>query len=126
MKGMNMSEKVKQLLITVLLQNINAMSRDINHAIQSKLLSRYGMSSHQIIRQRNNLSTELIEQYGQLQLLMEGGTVEEKPLDLAAQVKAMIGNAPQVKTAPVEGPPGWKQDLNGHWFEIYQENMGAK
>jgi len=117
-----MTEKVKALLITVLLQNINAMSRDINHAIQSKLLSRYGMSSHQIIRQRNNLSTELIEQFGQLQLLMEGGTVEEKPLDLVTQVKAMIGDAPQaeVKTPVVvqSGPPGWKQDINGEWFEV--------
>ena len=117
-----MSEKVKQLLITVLLQNINAMSRDINHAIQSKLLSRYGMSSHQIIRQRNNLSTELIEQFGQLKLLMEQGlVVEEKPLDLVSEVKAMVKTAPQA-----EGPPGWKQDLHGHWFEIYQENMGTK
>ena len=117
-----MSEQVKQLLVTVLLQNINAMSRDINHCIQSKLLSRWGMSSNQIIRQRNNLSTELIEQFGQLTLIMQQGVTEEKPVDLVSQVKAMVGDAPQVEVkTPVvvqSGPPGWKQDINGEWFEV--------
>ena len=120
---MTMSEQeiVQKLMLTVLLQNIQAMARDINHAIQAKLLSRWGMSSNQLIRQRNGLSTELIEQFGQLKLLMEQGLVaQEKPLDLVSQVSALVQTAPQIK-APVvvqSGPPGWKQDINGDWFEV--------
>ena len=110
---MSEQENMHKLMLTVLLQNIQAMARDINHAIQAKLLSRWGMSSNQIIRQRNNLSTELIEQFGQLKLLMEQGTVaEEKPLDIVGEVKALIDNAPQVK---LDAPPGWTKDADGNW-----------
>ena len=110
---MSEQENVQKLMLTVLLQNIQAMARDINHAIQAKLLSRWGMSSNQIIRQRNGLSTELIEQFGQLKLLMEQGVVaEEKPLDLVGEVKALIKNAPQAK---LDAPPGWKKDDDGNW-----------
>ena len=116
---MSEQENVQKLMLTVLLQNIQAMARDINHAIQAKLLSRWGMSSNAIIRQRNNLSTELIEQFGQLKLLMEQGVVaEEKPLDLVTEVAALVKTAPQVKATPVEGPPGWKQAIDGEWFEV--------
>ena len=115
------ARNVQKMMISVLLQNIQAMARDINHAIQAKLLSRWGMNSNAIIRQRNNLSTELIEQFGQLKLLMEQGLVaQEKPLDLVSQVSALVQTAPQVKVPVVvqSGPPGWKQDVNGDWFEV--------
>jgi len=118
---MNMTEKVKQLLVTVLLQNVNAMSRDINHAIQAKLLSRWGMSSNAIIKQRNNLSQELIEQFGNIQMVMENGVAEEKPMDIAGALAGIVGKAPQVdpkKVVVQAGPPGWKQDINGEWFEV--------
>ena len=110
---MTEQENVQKLMLTVLLQNIQAMARDINHAIQAKLLSRWGMNSNAIIRQRNNLSTELIEQFGQLKLLMEQGlVVEEKPLDLVSEVKALVKTAPQVK---LDAPPGWTKDVDGNW-----------
>ena len=121
MKGMTMTEQenVHKLMLTVLLQNIQAMARDINHAIQAKLLSRWGMSSNQIIRQRNNLSTELIEQFGQLKLLMEHGLVaEEKPLDLVDQVKALVKTAPQATTKALDAPPGWTKDADGNWVTL--------
>lgn len=110
---MTEQENVDRLMITVLLQNIQAMARDINHAIQSKLLSRYGMNSNAIIRQRNNLSTELMEQFGQLKMLMTNSVAaEEKPLDLVGQVQALIKTAPQAK---LDAPPGWTKDVDGNW-----------
>ena len=118
MKGYNMTEQenVQKLMLTVLLQNIQAMARDINHAIQAKLLSRWGMSSNQIIRQRNGLSTELIEQFGQLKLLMEQGVVaEEKPLDLVSEVAALVKTAPQAK---LDAPPGWTKDADCKWVTL--------
>ena len=116
---MTEQENVHKLMLTVLLQNIQAMARDINHAIQAKLLSRWGMSSNQIIRQRNNLSTELIEQFGQLKLLMEHGLVaEEKPLDLVDQVKALVKTAPQATTKALDAPPGWTKDADGKWVTV--------
>jgi len=116
---MSEQENVQKLMLTVLLQNIQAMARDINHAIQAKLLSRWGMSSNAIIRQRNNLSTELIEQFGQLKLLMEHGLVaEEKPLDLVDQVKALVKTAPQATTKALDAPPGWTKDADGKWVTV--------
>ena len=116
-----MSEDVVKLLVAMLLSNLQGMKRNVEHSIQSKLLSRWGMNSNQIIRQHNLLSTEIVEQMGQISMIGKGGDGQEKPLDIMGALGQMIGTAkPEVKVeAPVvvDAPPGWIKDAAGTWHE---------
>ena len=118
---MNMTEETIKLLVTMLLSNLQGMKRNIDHNIQSKKLSRWGLSNNQILKAHNLLSEQLIEQMGQVSMLLKTGTAVEEPIDVVGAIGKVFGNAPQnyaTVTAAPSGPPGWKQAIDGEWFEI--------
>ena len=112
-----MSEEMK-LLVTMLLQNLQSMKRNIDHNIQSKLLSRWGQSNNQIIKAHNLLSEEMIEQMGQIKMIMQTGSAVEKPLDVAGALAKVIGDAPQQGVVQLDAPPGWTKDVDGNWVTM--------
>ena len=112
---MNMYEaETIKLLVTMLLSNLQGMKRNIDHNIQSKMLSRWGLSNNQILKSHNLLSEQLIEQMGQVSMLLKTGTAVEETMDIAGALAKVIGKAPQVK---LDAPPGWTKDVDGNWVE---------
>ena len=110
-----MTEEAIKLLVTMLLSNLQGMKRNIDHNIQSKMLGRWGLSNNQILKAHNLLSEQLIEQMGQVSMLLKTGFVEEKPLDIAGSLAKVLGEAPQVK---LDAPPGWTKDVDGNWVTL--------
>ena len=102
----------------MLLQNLQSMKRNIDHNIQSKLLSRWGQSNNQIIKAHNLLSEEMIEQMGQIKMIMQTGSAVEKPLDVAGALAKVIGDAPQQGVVQLDAPPGWTKDAAGNWVTV--------
>ena len=107
-------EAVK-LLVTMLLSNLQGMKRNIDHNIQSKMLSRWGLSNHQILKSHNLLSEQLIEQMGQVAMILKNGFEEEKPMDVAGALAKVLGKAPQTE---LDAPPGWTKDAEGNWVNV--------
>ena len=113
---MNMYEaETIKLLVTMLLSNLQGMKRNIDHNIQSKMLSRWGLSNNQILKSHNLLSEQLIEQMGQVSMLLKTGTAEEKPMDVAGALAKVLGEAPQ---KVLDAPPGWTKDADGNWVNV--------
>jgi len=111
------AEAIK-LLVTMLLSNLQGMKRNIDHNIQSKMLSRWGLSNNQILKSHNLLSEQLIEQMGMVNLLLTKGTVEEEPLDVVGHLNKVLGTAPQATTKALDAPPGWTKDADGNWVTV--------
>ena len=110
---MNMYEaETIKLLVTMLLSNLQGMKRNIDHTIQTKLLSKCGMSPNQVIRAHNQLGEVLVEQMGQVAMILKTGSAVEQPMDIAGALANVLGNAPQAK---LDAPPGWTKDANGNW-----------
>ena len=107
-----MDQESIKLLVTMLLSNLQGMKRNIDHNIQSKMLSRWGLSNNQIIKSHNLLSEQLVEQMGQVAMLLKTGTAVEQPMDIAGALANVLGNAPQAK---LDAPPGWTKDVDGKW-----------
>ena len=107
-------EAVK-LLVTMLLSNLQGMKRNIDHNIQSKMLSRWGLSNNQILKSHNLLSEQLIEQMGAVSMLLKNGFEEEKPMDVAGALAKVLGKAPQTE---LDAPPGWTKDADGNWVNV--------
>ena len=112
-----MDAEAIKLLVTMLLSNLQGMKRNIDHNIQAKMLSRWGLSNHQILKSHNLLSEQLIEQMGQVNLLLTQGTVEEKPLDIVGQLNKVLVTAPQAEQV-LDAPPGWTKDVDGNWVTV--------
>ena len=114
-----MDKEAVKMLVTMLLSNLQGMKRNIDHNIQSKMLSRWGLSNHQILKSHNLLSEQLIEQMGQISMLLKTGVIEdEKPMDLVSQLKKALGAAPQADTKELDAPPGWTKDADGKWVTV--------
>ena len=112
------AETIK-LLVTMLLSNLQGMKRNIDHNIQSKMMSRWGLSNNQILKSHNLLSEQLIEQMATVSLLLKTGTVVEEPMDVAGALAKVLGNAPQVEAPKVlDAPPGWTKDVDGNWVTL--------
>ena len=109
-----MDQESVKLLVTMLLSNLQGMKRNIDHNIKSKMLSRWGLSNNQIIKSHNLLSEQLVEQMGQVAMLLKTGTAVEQPMDIAGALANVLGNAPQAK---LDAPPGWTKDVDGNWVE---------
>jgi len=107
-------EAVK-LLVTMLLSNLQGMKRNIDHNIQSKMLSRWGLSNHQILKSHNLLSEQLIEQMSTVSMILKNGFEEEKPMDVAGALAKVLGKAPQTE---LDAPPGWTKDADGNWVNV--------
>ena len=107
-----MTEEAIKLLVTMLLSNLQGMKRNIDHNIQSKMLSRWGLSNNQILKSHNTLSEQLIEQMGSISMLLKTGTAVEEPMDVMGALGKVLGNAPQVK---LDAPPCWTTDVDGNW-----------
>ena len=113
-----MDAEAIKLLVTMLLSNLQGMKRNIDHNIQAKMLSRWGQSNNQILKAHNLLSEQLIEQMGQVNLLLTKGTVEEEPLDVVGHLNKVLGTAPQATTKVLDAPPGWTKDVDGNWVTV--------
>ena len=111
------SEAIK-LLVTMLLSNLQGMKRNLEHNIQAKMLSRWGLSNNQILKAHNLLSEQLIEQMGQVSMLLKNGTAEEKPMDVVGAISKMLGTAPQDAPKALDAPPGWSKDADGNWVTV--------
>ena len=109
-----MDQESVKLLVTMLLSNLQGMKRNIDHNIQSKMLSKWGMSPNQIIRAHNQLGEVLVEQMGNVAMILKTGGAVEQPMDIAGALANVLGNAPQAK---LDAPPGWTKDANGSWVE---------
>ena len=107
-------EAVK-LLVTMLLSNLQGMKRNIDHNIQSKMLSRWGLSNNQILKSHNLLSEQLIEQMSTVSMILKNGFEEEKPMDVAGALAKVLGKAPQTE---LDAPPGWTKDADGNWVNV--------
>jgi len=113
-----MDAEVIKLLVTMLLSNLKGMKRNLDHNIQSKMLSRWGLSNNQILKAHNLLSEQLIEQMGQVSMLLKTGTTVEEPMDIAGALTKVIGTAPQATTKALDAPPGWTKDADGKWVTV--------
>ncbi len=111
-----MDKEVLKMVIALLMSNLQSTANDINSAIQKKLMSRWGLNSNQIIRQRNALSTEIVEQASQLSMILKSGLEPEKPVNFTDMLTKMVGQAPQPDV--LDAPPGWKKDEAGNWIEV--------
>ena len=112
-----MDAEAIKLLVTMLLSNLQGMKKNIDHNIQAKMLSRWGLSNNQILKSHNLLSEQLIEQMGQVSMLLSTGTTQEQPMDIAGQLQKVLGTAPQ-KELKLDAPPGWTKDATGKWVTV--------
>ena len=113
-----MDKEAIKLLVTMLLSNLQGMKTNIDHNIQAKMLSRWGLSNNQILKAHNLLSEQLIEQMGQISMLLKTGTAVEQPMDVAGALAKVIGAAPQADTKVLDAPPGWTKDADGKWVTV--------